>query len=181
MWDYQVELLPNQTKNIWVINGTYTVATAFKSAIVLIDEGPFPPTSATPTQTPTPTPTPTNTPTPSVTSTQTSTPTPTPSVTATETSTPTPTPTNTETPTQTPTPTNTETPTNTPTPTNTETPTQTPTPTQHQRHHFNLSVFSQQQLPTKLVITEYLQQYTRLTHYLTKILSFTMNQQELSQ
>ena len=22
LWDYQVELLPNQTKNIWVINGT---------------------------------------------------------------------------------------------------------------------------------------------------------------
>jgi hypothetical protein len=135
MWDYQVELLPNQTKNIWVINGTYTVAPSFKSVIVLVNEGEFPPTSQTrtptPTATPTPTPTPTtsvtptNTPTPSVTATQTGTPTPTP----TTTETPTNTPTNTETSTATPTPTNTETPTNTPTPTNTTTPTPTVTPT----------------------------------------------------
>ena len=143
MWDYQVELLPNQTKNIWVIDGTYTIAPAFKSGISLVNEGSFPPISATNTPTPspsltpsptiTPTETATNTPTPSVTATetQTSTPTPTntptPSVTTTRTETPTPTPTVTETPTQTVTPTNTETP--TVTPTNTETPTQTITPT----------------------------------------------------
>ena len=89
MWDYQVELSPNQTKNIWVIDGTYTVASAFKSAIVLVNEGEFPPTSQTRTPTPTATPTPTTTPTPSVTATNT----PTPSVTTTGTETPTPTPT----------------------------------------------------------------------------------------
>jgi hypothetical protein len=125
MWDYQVELLPNQTKNIWVIDGTYTVASAFKSMIVLVNEGEFPPTSQTRTPTPTATPTPTTTPTPSVTATNT----PTPSVTTTGTETPTPTPTNTETPTNTPTNTPTGTPTNTPTNTTTQTSTQTPTPT----------------------------------------------------
>jgi hypothetical protein len=55
LWDYQVELLPNQTKNIWVINGTYTVAPAFKGGILLVNEGAFPPISATSTPTPTPT------------------------------------------------------------------------------------------------------------------------------
>jgi hypothetical protein len=110
LWDYQVELLPNQTKNIWVINGTYTVAAAFKNVISLVNQGVFPPIFATPTPTQTPSSTPTNT--------------PTPSVTATNTSTPTPTPTNTETPTNTPSETPTETPTNTPS----ETPTNTPTP-----------------------------------------------------
>jgi hypothetical protein len=139
MWDYQVELLTNQTKTIWVIDGTYTVAPAFKSGISLVNEGAFPPISATNT----PTPSPSLTPSPTVTPTNTATNTPTPSVTATETGTPTPTPTNTETSTptpsvtatgtQTPTPTNTgtptETPTNTPTVTQTQTPTNTSTPT----------------------------------------------------
>lgn len=133
LWDYQVELLPNQTKNIWLIDGSYTVASAFKSSIVLVNMGGFPPISASSTPTPTPTPTPTTTPTPSVTATNTPTPTQTPTNTPTNTETQTPTPTQTVTPTntetQTPTPTNTETPTQTPTPTNTETPTQTPTPT----------------------------------------------------
>ena len=128
LWDYQVELLPNQTKNIWVINGTYTVAPSFKGGILLINEGAFPPISATST----PTPSPTNTPSQTATPTNTATNTPTPSVTTTQTGTPTqtPTPTNTGTPTQTVTPTNTETPTQTPTPTNTGTPTQTVTSTQ---------------------------------------------------
>jgi len=116
LWDYQVELLPNQTKNIWVINGTYTVAAAFKNVIVLVNQGVFPPIFATPTPTQTPTQTPTNTPTPSTTATNTPTPT--------NTETPTPTPTNTETPTNTPTNTTTITPSDT----NTETPTNTPTP-----------------------------------------------------
>jgi len=120
LWEYQVELAPNQTKNIWVINGTYTVAPAFKNVIYLVNQGVFPPIAVTPTPTQTPSATPTNTPTPSVTATNTPT--------QTETPTNTPTPTNTETPTNTPTPTNTGTPTNTPTPTNTETPTNTPTP-----------------------------------------------------
>ena len=113
LWDYQVELTPNQTKNIWVVNGTYTVANAFKSSISLIDEGAFPSTAVTPTPTPSNSPTPTNTPTPSVTATQTSTPTQTQ------------TPTNTITQTQTQTPTNTVTQTQTPTPTQTQTPTPT--------------------------------------------------------
>ena len=45
LWDYQVELLPNQVKNIWVINGTYTVAPSFKGLISLINDGAFPPTT----------------------------------------------------------------------------------------------------------------------------------------
>ena len=96
LWDYQVELAPNQTKNIWVINGTYTVAAAFKNVISLVNQGVFPPIFATPTPTPTPSVTPTNTPTPSVTATLTPSPTttltstPTPSVTETATNTPTP-------------------------------------------------------------------------------------------
>jgi hypothetical protein len=137
MWEYQVSLDPSETKNIWLINGSY--GTAFSSQILLVNQGPFPPLNATATPTPTPTTTPTVTPTPSVTTTQTPTQTNTPSVTTSNTPTGTadvtPTPTNTQTPTNTgtadvtPTPTNTETPTNTPTPTNTETPTNTPTGT----------------------------------------------------
>jgi hypothetical protein len=115
LWDYQVELLPNQTKNIWVIDGTYTVAPSFKGVISLVNEGAFPPISTTAT----PTPSPTNTPSQTVT----------PSITSSNTPTPTVTPTNTETPTATVTPTNAETSTPTPTPTTTETPTLTPTPT----------------------------------------------------
>jgi hypothetical protein len=157
MWEYQVELFPNQTKNIWLINNTYSIAQLFESSVVLVNQGVFPPIYPSPTPTMTPSVTPTNTPTPSVTATNTPTPTNTssntPTPTNTETPTPTQTPTNTETPTNTPTqtqtgtpdvtttPTNTETPTNTPTqtqtgtpnvtatPTNTETPTSTPTPT----------------------------------------------------
>jgi len=110
MWEYQVNLDPNQTKNIWLINGTYDAAQIFESSIVLVDDGIYP-------LTPTPTSTPTNTPTPSVTATQT------PTVTPTNTATPT----NTQTPTNTATPTPTNTPTNTAT--NTSTPTNTPTPT----------------------------------------------------
>jgi len=119
MWDYQVELLPAQVKNIWVINGTYTIASSFRSLVSFVNNGPFPPISATNTPTPSNSPTPSPTVTPSVTPTNT----PTPSVTATETGTPTPTPTNTETPTQTPT--NTQTSTSTPTPTVTQTPSPT--------------------------------------------------------
>jgi hypothetical protein len=105
LWQYQVELLPNQTKNIWLVNGTYTSAQLFQQSIVLVNEGVFPPAIS-------PTPTPTITPTPSITPTNTPTVTPTPSVTPTNTVTPTvtttttPTPTNTVTPTQTVTPTN---------------------------------------------------------------------------
>jgi hypothetical protein len=134
LWEYQVELTPNQTKNIWVINGTYTIAPLYQSMVSLINQGAFPPVNATAT----PTATPTSTPTPSVTQTQTptntSTPTDTPSVTSTPTTSSTPTPSITASPTDTPsvTPTQTTTPTTTSTPTDTPsvTPTKTPTPTQ---------------------------------------------------
>jgi len=126
LWDYQVELLPNQTKNIWVLNGTYTIAPSFRNLVSLINNGVFPPVFASPTPTPTPSVTPTLTPTQTQTPTNTETPTQTP----TNTETSTPTPTNTETSTQTPTPSNTE----TQTPTPTETPTQTPTPTEPVRY-----------------------------------------------
>jgi len=120
LWQYQIELEPNQTKNIWLIDNTYSIAPSFRNSVVLVNQGVFPPVTASNTPTPTATPTQTQTPTPSVTATQTETPTNTP--------TPTQTPTQTETPTNTPTPTQTETPTNTPT--QTETPTNTPTQTQ---------------------------------------------------
>lgn len=126
MWEYQVPLDPSETKNIWLINGTY--GTAFSNVILLVNQGPFPPLNATATPTPTPTLTPTNTPTPSVTATQTPTQTNTPSQTATQTQTNTPTNTQTSTQTSTPTPTTTTTLTATQTPTLTQTPTNTPTP-----------------------------------------------------
>ena len=132
-WQYQNELFPNQTKNIWLVNGTYS---SISSSIILgTNDGAFPPTPSC-TRTPTPTPTETSTePSPTPTNTETSTPTPTQTQTPTntETSTPTPTNTQTKTPTQTQTPTNTET--LTPTPTNTQT--QTPTPTK-ERYSFSV-------------------------------------------
>ncbi len=125
MWEYQVELYPNQTKNIWLINNTYSIAQLYQSSVVLVNEGVFPPVYPTPTPTLTPSATPTNTPTPSVTASNTPTPT----------TTQTPTTTTTLTASQTPTLTSTQTPTNTgtaavtPTPTNTGTAAETPTPT----------------------------------------------------
>lgn len=129
LWEYQVELNPNQTKNIWVINGTYTISPVYTSSVSLINQGAFPPISETATPTPTPSITPSNTQTPTGTAAVTSTPTNTPTQTNTPTTTTTltATPTNTETPTNTPTNTQTETPTNTPTNTTTNTPTTTTT------------------------------------------------------
>ena len=113
MWEYQVTLSPNQTKNIWLIDNTFQISPVYRTSLVNVDQGVFPPAvNPTPTPSGTPvsvTPTPTNTGTPTNTPTNTQTPT--------NTETPTNTPTNTETPTNTPT--NTETPTNTPTPTST--------------------------------------------------------------
>jgi len=134
MWDYQVELTPGQTKNIWLINGTFAISPVYSSIISLVNQGPFPPISETATPTPTSTTTPTATPTPSVTATntptssQTSTPTPTNTQTPTNTATPTNTPTNTPSGTPTNTPTGTAAVTTTPTTTPTSTPTNTPTP-----------------------------------------------------
>ena len=128
MWEYQVSLEPNQTKNIWLINGTYDAAQVYESSIVLVNDGAYPITpTPTRTSTPTPTVTPTNTVTPTLTVTTTTTVTPTSSVTPTVTSTPTSSVTPTVTPTLTVTPTATVTPTNTLTPTQTPTPTVTPT------------------------------------------------------
>ena len=160
MWEYQVNLSPNETKNIWLIDGTYGIAPLYKGSVALTNTGVFPPLNATltptpsPTETPTPTPTPsttpTNTPTPSVTATNTQTPTvtqtgtaavtPTPSTTSTNT----PTPTNTQTGTipATPTPTVTTTTTITTTPTTTSSPTPTPTPIIPGSISFNSNFFN---------------------------------------
>jgi hypothetical protein len=144
MWEYQVELNPNQTKNIWLIDNTYSIASLFSASVVLINDGVFPPVYPTLTPTATPTNTPTNSATP------TNTPTNTPTQTNTGTANVTPTPTQTGTANVTPTPTNTETPTNTPTPsvtptgtasvtsTPTNTPTVTNTPT-HSRSSFSIT------------------------------------------
>jgi hypothetical protein len=126
MWEYQVELQQNQTKNIWLINGTYSIAPSFSSNVVLVNNGAYPTVLPTHTPTSTPASTPTQTPTP--TQTGTAAVTPTPSVTPTSTAAVTPTPTNTNTPTQTQT--GTASVTSTPTPTATNTPTVTNTPTQ---------------------------------------------------
>lgn len=96
LWEYQVELNQGQTKNIWSIPGTFTIAPVYTTMVSIINQGPFPPISETATPTPTPTETPTNTPTPSVTATitpsptETSTPTPTSTPTGTSANTPTP-------------------------------------------------------------------------------------------
>ena len=41
MWEYQVNLDPSQTTNLWVIDSTYS--TAFTTGIVLTNDGVFPP------------------------------------------------------------------------------------------------------------------------------------------
>jgi len=98
LWEYQVELNPNQTKNIWVINGTYTISPVYTSSVSLINQGAFPPISETATPTPTPSITPSITPTNTQTGTAAVTPTPTNTQTITNTQTGTaavtPTPTN---------------------------------------------------------------------------------------
>jgi hypothetical protein len=43
MWEYQVELEPNQTKNIWLIDDSYSIASLFSPNVVLINDGVFPP------------------------------------------------------------------------------------------------------------------------------------------
>jgi len=146
LWEYQVELNPNQTKNIWVINGTYTISPVYTSSVSLINQGAFPPISETATPTPTPSVTPSNTPTgtaavtPTPTNTQTPTNTETPTNTPTGTASVTPTPTNTGTPTNTPTGTASVTPTPTGTAVVTPTPTNTPTPTDPQPARYAFSV-----------------------------------------
>lgn len=92
-WNYQTEIKPNQTLNVWFVNGTFSYA---GSGLVIDNYGDFPPVdvvSATPTQTPTMTPTQTKTPTPTPTNSVTPTNTPTTSQTQTPTASVTPTPT----------------------------------------------------------------------------------------
>lgn len=43
MWEYQVELEPNQTKNIWLIDNSYSIAPLFVPNVVLFNDGVFPP------------------------------------------------------------------------------------------------------------------------------------------
>jgi hypothetical protein len=43
MWEYQVELEPNQTKNIWLIDNSYSIAPLFVPNVVLVNDGVFPP------------------------------------------------------------------------------------------------------------------------------------------
>jgi hypothetical protein len=45
MWEYQVELDQNQTKNIWLIDNTYQISPVYKSSVALVNNGVFPPTS----------------------------------------------------------------------------------------------------------------------------------------
>ena len=90
MWEYQVNLDPNETKNIWLINDTYSIAPSFNGSVYLVDDGAYP---LTPTPTPSTTATPTPTVTPTITPTKTSTPTVTPTITPTTSVTPTITPT----------------------------------------------------------------------------------------
>ena len=43
MWQYQVSLEPNQTKNIWLIDNSYSIAPLFEPSVVLVNDGVFPP------------------------------------------------------------------------------------------------------------------------------------------
>jgi hypothetical protein len=43
LWQYQVELNPNETKNIWLMDDTYSIPQQFQSEVVLTNEGEFPP------------------------------------------------------------------------------------------------------------------------------------------
>ena len=83
MWQYNVEVHPNDIKNIWFEEGTFSQA-GFNNELIIQDFGVFPPVTMTPTPSfvpeSSPTPTPTNTTTPSVTPTLTPTPSATPAV-----------------------------------------------------------------------------------------------------
>jgi hypothetical protein len=64
LWEYQVELRPGETKNIWFLTGTFSIAPFFNQEISINNEGVFPPLPVTPTPTPSETPAETPTPTP---------------------------------------------------------------------------------------------------------------------
>ena len=44
MWQYQVDLEPNQTKNIWLVDSTFSMPPLFEESVVLVNDGEFPPT-----------------------------------------------------------------------------------------------------------------------------------------
>jgi len=83
IWEYQVELKPNENKNIWLTNGTFNLSPSYFQDLEIVEITNFPPLPVTPTLTPTPTTTPAESPepTPTITPTFTSTPTVTPTVT----------------------------------------------------------------------------------------------------
>lgn len=43
LWQYQIELMPNETKTIWFQDTTFSIADAFSTSVVIMDEGAFPP------------------------------------------------------------------------------------------------------------------------------------------
>jgi hypothetical protein len=43
LWQYQVEVNPNQVKNVWLINDTFSIATPFLQGIIIDNQGDFPP------------------------------------------------------------------------------------------------------------------------------------------
>jgi hypothetical protein len=47
LWEYQVELNPSQSKNIWLIDNTYSIAPSFKNSVYLVNQGVFPLVSVT--------------------------------------------------------------------------------------------------------------------------------------
>ena len=47
LWKYQVELDPSETKNIWLIDNTYSIALSFKNSVYLVNQGVFPLVSVT--------------------------------------------------------------------------------------------------------------------------------------
>jgi hypothetical protein len=47
LWEYQVELNPSHSKNIWLIDNTYSIAPFFKNSVSLVNQGVFPPVSVT--------------------------------------------------------------------------------------------------------------------------------------
>jgi hypothetical protein len=102
LWEYQVELKPNENKKIWLLDGTFSIDSFFSKNLQYVEQTDFPPPPpVTPSVTPTPNPT---SPTPEPTSTPTTTPEPTPQPTPQPTPDATPTPTPTVTPSPTPIP-----------------------------------------------------------------------------
>lgn len=82
LWEYQVELQPNERKKIWLLDNTFEISPYFSQSLVITEINNFPPSAPTPTPTlPVPTTTPTPTPTIAPTGTPVSTPTPTPTIT----------------------------------------------------------------------------------------------------